>query len=183
MFNYINYNSLNAILILTVLMNSFCFYVKSASAETINKLKSATPTVYFTYDGESKKYIHYAIDGSLVSGAKARVVYDLKRKNILFKNNNSVYLRYSFDFWKTCQDVELKSSSTGELCAIIKIPENATTMQTAFFATYPYDNYKSWGFLWDSNYGENFKVNLISKKELAQKEKFEALNAQTSDRR
>jgi hypothetical protein len=177
MFSYINYSTLKALLALIVIFNAIAIHASSAAAETINKLKSATPTLCFSYSGENEKFKHFVIDGSLISGRSAKVVYDTRRKDVLFKNNCTVYMRYSFDFWQSCQDVELKTTATGELGASFKIPANASTIQIAFFAAYPYDDYKSWGYIWDSNYGKNFTVKLLSKKDLEEKEKFERLNS------
>ena len=177
MFSYINYNTLNALLAMMVIFNLVALRVPAAASEAVNKIKNTTATLYFTYSGEEKKYKHFVIDGSLIAGKKARIVYGNERKEILFNNNCSVYMRYSYDFWQSCSDVELKPTVTGELSAVIKIPDNASTVQVAFFAAYPYDNYKSWGFIWDSNYGKNFTVKLITKKELEDKKKFDALNA------
>ena len=177
MFGYINYSTLKALLALMVIFNAIAIQASSAAAETVSKLKSATPTLYFTYNGENEKYKHFVGDGSLIAGSSARIVYANRRKDVLFKNNCTVYMRYSYDFWQSCQDVELKTTATGELGAAIKIPANASTIQIAFFAAYPYDDYKSWGFIWDSNYGKNFTVKLVSKKDLEDKEKFERLNS------
>jgi hypothetical protein len=176
MFNYINYNTLNALLAMMVIFNLMAFRAPAAASEAVKKIKNTTATLYFTYSGEEKKYKHFIIDGSLIAGKKARIVYDNKRKEVLFDNNCSVYMRYSYDFWQSCSDVELKPTAAGELGAVIKIPEGASAIQVAFFAAYPYDNYKSWGYIWDSNYGKNFTVKLITKKELEDKVKFDALN-------
>jgi len=176
MFNYINYNVLNAILMAAVLFNAMMVYTSSAAAETLSKIRNGMPALYFTYSGENQKYSHFTAEGSLVAGRNARIVYDVKRKDVLFKNNSAVYMRYSFDFWQSCQDVELKRSVSGGLEAVIKLPANVSTIQIAFFAAYPYDNYRAWGFIWDSNYGKNFSANIISVKELEDKKKFESLN-------
>lgn len=159
-----------------VLFNAMLVYTSSAAAEAVDKIKNGSPTLYFTYNGDSQKYTHFTVEGSLIAGSKARIVYDAKRKDVLFKNNSAVYMRYSFDFWQSCQDVELKHSASGELTAVIKLPANASTIQIAFFAAYPYDNYRAWAFIWDSNYGKNFSANLISAKELENKKKFENLS-------
>lgn len=177
MFSYINYSTVNALLAFMVIFNVIAIQASSAAAETISKLKSATPTLYFTYNGGTEKYKHFVTDGSLIAGRSAKVVYDTRRKDVLFKNNCTVYMRYSYDFWQSCQDIELKPTAAGELCATFKIPANATTIQIAFFAAYPYDDYKSWGYIWDSNYGKNFTVKLATKKDLEDKEKFERLNS------
>lgn len=177
MSGYINYSTLKALLAFMVIFNALALGVSSAAAETKDKIQKSIPTLYFTYNGESQKYQHFVTDGSLVSGGGAKVVYDTKRKDVLFKNNGTVYMRYSFDFWQTCQDVELKPDSKGVLSARFQIPASATTIQIAFFAAYPYNDYRSWGFIWDSNYGRNFTVNLVTGKDLEQKEKFERLNS------
>lgn len=176
MFNYFNYNTLNALLAMMIIFNLTVLRAPAAACEAVNKIKNTAATLYFTYCAEEKRYKHFVINGSLIAGKKARIVYDNKRKEVLFDNNSSVYMRYSYDFWQSCSDIELKSTPAGELAAVIKIPAGASTIQIAFFAAYPYDNYKSWGYIWDSNYGKNFTVKLLAKKELEDKVKFDTLN-------
>ncbi len=150
------------------------FSVPSAIASSAVQTQANASTVVFTYDASVKQYEHH-IEGKALAGSKLRVVYDAGRKNMLFKSSDTIYMRYSYDFWKSCQDVKLTKNSKGQYVGLVNLPSEVTTMQSAFFAAYPYDNNRSWGFIWDSNYGKNFSVNIISKKEIEQKEKYDMI--------
>jgi len=146
----------------------------AAQAVSTAQTQSNAATVMFTYDAGVKQYEHH-IEGKALAGSKLRVVYDAGRKTVIFKGCDTIYMRYSYDFWKSCQDVKLTKNSKGQYVGLVALPPDVTTMQSAFFAAYPYDNYRSWGFIWDSNYGRNFSVNIISKKEIEQKEKYDMI--------
>ncbi|HNY11011.1 MAG TPA: carbohydrate-binding protein [Candidatus Wallbacteria bacterium] len=168
----INLNFLKVIVSTVLVLSFVAGPAASAFAASSNQTNAAS--VVFTYNASVKQYEHH-IEGKALAGSKLRVVYDTCRKNILFKNSDTIYMRYSYDFWKSCQDVKLTKNSKGQYVGLVTLPPDVTTMQSAFFAAYPYDNYRSWGFIWDSNYGKNFSVNIISKKEIEQKEKFDML--------
>lgn len=180
MFININLNLLK-FAVLTALVFGFVtvstsspFSTSPAFAASAEQAKKNAATVLFTYDAGVKRYEH-RIEGKALAGSNLRVVYDTGRKNILFKNSDEIYMRYSYDFWKSCQDVKLTKNAKGQYVGLVTLPPEVTTMQSAFFAAYPYDNYRSWGFIWDSNYGKNFSVNIISKKEIEQMEKFDMI--------
>ncbi len=179
MLSYINYNVFSFLVAVMVVFNALIVYVSPAAAEIAvkNKKSDSIPVLYFTYNDEDNKYKHFTADSELIAGRKAKIVYDVKRKSVLFNNNSTVYMRYSYDFWQSCQDIELKADASGALTAIIKVPASVSTIQVAFFAAYPYNDYKSWGYIWDSNYGKNFTIKLITQKELDAKRKFDELNS------
>lgn len=174
MFNYANYNAVNAIFILMIALNTIIMSLTSACAEVIEQGKDAIPTFKFTYNQQVQRYVS-TVDECVYAGGKLRIVYENARKDVLFKNSPRVYARYSFDGWQTCQDSQMSMNENGELSTIIDVNKNAANIQVAFFATYPYDNYRSWGFIWDSDYGKNFRIEVITKKEIEQKNKFDEL--------
>ena len=174
MFININLNFLKVIAMAALVLSLAAGPVASAFAASSNQSGSNAASVIFTYNASVKQYEHH-IEGKALAGSKLRVVYDTGRKNVIFKDSETIYMRYSYDFWKSCQDVKLTKNSKGQYVGLVTLPADVNTMQSAFFAAYPYDNYRSWGFIWDSNYGKNFSVNIISKKEIEQKEKYDMI--------
>lgn len=163
------------VFLISLITLSIFFNLYSISLANIKNENNNIPTIIFMYDEKTDTYQHITND-LIIAGKKVKIIYDLSRKEVLFKYSSVIYMRYSFDFWKTCQDSELKFDKNGKLSTIISVPEYATTLQIAFFATYPYDNYKYWGYIWDSNYGNNFTINIVTKKEIKQKEKFDLIS-------
>ena len=181
MFNYVNYNAIVAALSILVFINGMFFRVSDAIAAAADEVRAKMAEIHFCYDVNSKAYSFHTI-GEPVAGSQVKVVYEAARREAIFKNSETVYMRYSYDFWKTCSDVQLKKDKKGNMSAVVTMPENASTLQTAFFAAYSQgdyskNDYKPWGWIWDSDFGRNFGFNLVTRKDLAQLEMFEKLNA------
>lgn len=181
MFNYVNYNAIVAALSILVFINGMFFRVSYAIAAAAEELRSKMAEIHFSYDVNTKGYF-FSVIGEPAAGGQVRIVYEAPRREAIFKNSETVYMRYSFDFWRTCSDVQLKKDKKGNMSAVVRMDENASTIQTAFFAAYSQgdyskNDYKPWGWIWDSDFGKNFGVKIVSKKDIAQLEKFEKLSA------
>lgn len=132
-------------------------------------------TLEFRYDAASATYAQ-ELSRTPVAGGRLEVVYSGQRRDVLFKHNDRLWMRHSFDGWATCRDIPLAfDAKAGRFTGAIDLPPFAGHVSLAFFSTY--ENTTTWHFLWDSAYGKNFDVKVIGARELEAKRKTDLLDA------
>lgn len=139
----------------------------------------ADATLEFRYDANAAAYTQ-RVSRTPVAGGRLAVVYSGERRDVLFKYNDRLWMRYSFDGWRSCHDVLLAfDAKCGSFHGTIDLPPHAGHVSLAFFSTFSdrKDDGITWHFLWDSAYGRNFDVKVLGRREMAERRKVDLLDA------
>lgn len=130
-------------------------------------------TLSFDYD-QSQARFYQTLDRAPVAGDVLKVIYNPARHDVLFQNQNRLFMRCSDDGWATCRDVEMiRVAKTGVFQGEITLSRHPGNLQIAFFTHY--QNKYTWHVLWDSAYGNNFTVSVTDPNELEKHDRFAEL--------
>lgn len=128
-------------------------------------------TALFDYDPAKNEYTN-SVSGQPSTGSEIRIIYKKsRREKVLSPKNISIYLYYSTDFGKSFNKVFLTANKNGDYEHIFIPGPKDRQLQMAFCA---YDRYGHDS--WDSNFSNNYKLNIITASELEKRDKFAALN-------
>jgi hypothetical protein len=151
--------------------------VKSAMTEAFdnNSTDAAaagfSATALFDYDPAKNEYTN-SVSGQPSAGSEIKIIYKKsRREKVLSPKNISIYLYYSTDFGKSFNKVFLTAGKNGDYEHIFIPGPKDRQLQMAFCA---YDRYGHDS--WDSNFANNYTVNIITASELEKRYKFMALN-------
>jgi hypothetical protein len=143
------------------------FNYNSADAATA----ALSAEAIFDYDAAKNAYTN-SLSGQPSAGSEIKIIYTKsRREKVLSPNNISIYLYYSTDFGKTFKKVFLTANKNGNYEHIFVPGPKDRQLQMAFCA---YDRYGHDS--WDSNFANNYTINIISASELEKRDKFMALN-------
>lgn len=154
--------------VLSILFSINCCFCQPVDAKTGILVKAC-------YDDRGREVI--VSTGHAGLGDELFVIYDLHSMRV--KHPGSVFMRISFDGWKTYRDVELKVNRdelpyvsdgyTGPLYSELKIPEQSGDAELYFFLT---DSSKSVLDVID-NGGKFFRFSALENKELTRSQRSE----------
>jgi hypothetical protein len=149
----------------TVLLSlvQFIFLISWANATNIE----------FKYD-EKTGVFDQTVTGTPMTGGAMNIYYRSTRKDVIFKHQDRLWMRYSFDGWKTCTDTQFFfNARIGEFVGNINVPMGVAEVSMAFFSTYEFAG--GYHKIWDSKYGKNFTLPIVDSRDREAREKFETL--------
>lgn len=162
-------------MIVPVMVTGSLLFVHPHDAAANAAKPAEPPALEFRYDAATGAYTQ-RVSKSPVAGGRLRVVYTNERREVLFRYQERLWMRYSFDGWSTCRDLPLAfDRERGVFDGTIDLPPCAGHVSVAFFSTF--EGKKSWHTLWDSRYGNNFDIKVIGRRELDEKRRVDLLDA------
>ena len=162
-------------MIVPVMMTGSLFFVHPHAAAANAAKPADVPVLEFRYDASTRGYTQQ-VTKTPVAGGRLRVVYSNERREVLFRYQERLWMRYSFDGWATCRDLSLAfDRERGTFEGTIDLPPYAGHVSVAFFTTY--EGKREWHTLWDSAYGNNFDIKILGRREFEEKRKTDLLDA------
>lgn len=113
-----------------------------------------------------------SVSGTAIAGGEIKVVYKKARKDAVMKTpGRTVGMRYSTDFGGTFKDIYANADSCGDYEFVLRSGVNDRQLQVAFFTCDRYGH-----IYWDSNFGANYSINVVTASELVKRDRFAALD-------